>query len=656
MDLFGELTRQAFKQDWIEYLAGVSMGLSAIFILGVITYFRRWKWLWNEWLTALDPKKIGVMYLAVAFLMLVKGLIDATMMRAQQAFAVGDSFGYLGAEHFQQIFSAHGTTMIFFVAMPIVFALMNLIVPLQIGARDVAFPFVNAVSFWLFTAGGSYIMLSLVLGKFSGTGWVAYPPLSGVHYNPGVGVDYWIWCVQIAGVGSLLSGINFFVTIMKLRCPGLTFKKISLFVLCALCTTVLIMFAFPILTATLAMLTVDRYLGMHFFTAGHGGNLMMYVNLIWAWGHPEVYILILPIFGVFSEVVATFSGKRLFGHTSMVLAIVAITFLSFIVWLHHFFTMGAGANVNAFFAVMTMLIAIPTGVKIFNWLFTVYRGRMRFQTPMLWFLGFLLIFSIGGAAGITLSIAPVDFQFHNSLFLVAHFHSVIIGGVVFGFFAAFAYWFPKVTGFKLDEKLGRYAFWAWFSGFLLAFMPLYILGMMGATRRLNHYAAWTGWNPFFVIAAVGIAVIMVGLGLQVLQVVKSIRNRHQLRDTTGDPWNGHELEWATTSPPPVYNFAFIPQVHRRSPYWEVKRDEELSLYEEKEYTDIEVPKNTSIPLYIGISAFVFGFAMVWHIFWLAIVSFVAIITCVMVRMSKKETERTITAEEVRSIEERSQPA
>src|SRR4051812_43060315 len=539
--MLGKLSLDALNNGPIVMGAQITMLLSGLGLAGLLTYKRRWKWLWREWLTSLDPKKIGVMYLIVALLMLLRGAVDATMMRLQQATSVGDSHGFLTSDHFQQIFSAHGTIMIFFVAMGLMFGLINLVVPLQIGARDVAFPFLNSVSFWLFVAGMLLINLSLAVGQFSAAGWLAYPPLSELAYSPGVGVDYWIWALQIAGVGSLLSGVNFLVTILRMRAPGMSIMKMPIFCWSVLCSMVLVIFAFPILTATLAMLALDRTLGMHFFTAGGGGNAMMYVNLIWAWGHPEVYILILPAFGVFSEVVATFSRKRLFGYTSMVWAIWAIVFLSFIVWLHHFFTMGAGANVNAFFGIMTMLIAVPTGVKIFNWLFTMYRGRVRFTTPMLWFLGFVATFTIGGMAGVLMAVPPADFQLHNSLFLVAHFHTMIIGGVVFGYFAGLTYWFPKIFGFRLNERLGRYAFWCWLVGFLLAFVPLYILGFMGATRRLDHYDASLGWQQLFIVAALGVAIIVAGIGFQALQLIVSIKDRAKNRDITGDPWDARTL-------------------------------------------------------------------------------------------------------------------
>lgn len=649
--MFGKLSIDAFKHEASQNSAVFMMTLSGIALIGLIFYLKRWKWLWHEWLTTVDPKRIGIMYIAVALIMFLKGFADALMMRLQQALSVGESHGFISAGHFQEVFSAHGTTMIFFVGMGVFFGLMNLIVPLQIGARDVAYPFLNALGFWLFASGALLTLVSLAIGSFSTAGWLAYPPLSGIEYSPGIGVDYWIWMVQIAGVGSTLSGINFLVTILKMRCPGMTFMKMPIFVWSSLCALVLVIFAFPILTATLVMLTLDRYLDMHFFTAGGGGNPMMYVNLIWAWGHPEVYILILPIFGIFSEVVPTFSEKRLFGYVSMVWALIVITFLSFIVWLHHFFTMGASPNVNAFFAIMTMLIAIPTGVKIFNWLFTKFRGRVHFTSPMLWFFAFVLNFTIAGMTGILLSSPPVDFQVHNSLFLIAHFHGMVIGGMLFGFFSGFTYWFPKFTGFMLDEKLNRYAFWCWMSGFLLAFMPLYMLGFMGATRRLDHYEASTGWHPLFVISGIGTLIILMGASIQFFGLFWSIINRKKHWDHTGgDPWNARTLEWSIPSPPPIYNFAIVPTVDQRDPLWAIKRGQ--APRPERNYEDIHLPKNTAMGLYIGALSLIFGFAMTWHIMWMALASFLGILTCAVIRLSSKDEFDIITAKQVKEMEER----
>lgn len=647
--MFGKLTVDAFlKHDAIEGSVSVGIIVVGIIISSLLFYYNGWRGLWYRWITAVDPKRIGIMYLVVALLMLFKGVTDASMMRAQMALSVGESHGFLTATHFQQVFSAHGTTMIFFVGMGVVFGMLNLIVPLQIGARDVAFPFMNSLSFWLFSIGAILVNLSLMVGNFSAAGWLAYPPLSSLKYSPDVGIDYWIWSVQIAGVGSLLSGINFFVTILKMRCKGMTLMKMPLFTWSALTSMVLVIFAFPILTATLLMLSLDRTIGTHFFTSDGGGNPMLYVNLIWAWGHPEVYILILPIFGIFSEIVATFSKKRLFGYPSMVWALVAITFLSFIVWVHHFFTMGAGPAVNTFFGVMTMLIAIPTGVKVFNWLFTMYRGRVQVRTPMLWFLGFIFVFSTGGMTGVLLSVPPADFQLHNSLFLIAHFHSMVIGGVLFGFFAGYSYWFPKIMGFKLHEKLGVYAFWCWFIGFLIAFMPLYILGLMGATRRLDHTEAGTGWQPLYIVAAFGILFIITGIVLQNVQLIVSILQRRENQDTTGDPWDARTLEWATSSPPALYNFALLPEVTDRDPFWMMKY--ETPFKKEPIYKDIHMPRNTAMGLYIGAFSFVFGFAIIWHIWWMAALGLFGMIVCAIIRLSNNDIEYTIPAEEVRRTE------
>lgn len=638
-----------FEHGFIIGMGQVTLIFGGIAIAALVTYFKKWKWLWKEWLTTLDPKRIGIMYIIVAAIMLLRGIADAAMIRTQQALASGDSSGILTSEHFQQVFSAHGTIMIFFVAMGIIFGLFNLIIPLIIGARDVAFPFLNATSFWLFAAGAVLVNVFLLIGgEFSAAGWLAYPPLSELEFSPGPGVDYWIWALQIAGIGSLLSGINFLVTIFKMRAPGMTLMKMPMFVWACLGALVLIVFAFPILTATLGMLSLDRLMGMHFFTTDGGGNAMLYVNFIWAWGHPEVYILILPAFGIFSEVVATLSRKRLFGYTSMVWAIAAITFLSFIVWVHHFFTMGAGANVNAFFGIMTMIIAVPTGVKVFNWLFTMYRGRVHFDTPMLWFMGFVVTFTIGGVAGVLLSVPAIDFQAHNSLFLVAHFHTMIIGGVAFGAFAGFTYWFPKFTGFRLHEGLGKAAFWCWLIGFLLAFVPLYILGLMGATRRLDHYDASLGWQGLFIVAAVGLATIIAGIGFQILQLVVSFVQRKKLADTTGDPWNGRTLEWATTSPPPFYNFAKIPNASERDAFWAQKQAKKEASVED--YEPIRLPKNSPYAVCIAAGAFFVGFALIWHLWWLAILGLIAVIASVIARSNTKETEYTVSAAKIAKLE------
>jgi len=646
--LLGKLTLDSFKHDPVQTGGVVIMMLVPLAVAGLLFYTKRWKWLWREWLTTTNHKKIGVMYIIVATVMLLRGGIDVIMMRVQQATSVGSSQGFLSANHFQQIFSAHGTIMIFFVAMGFMFGLINLVVPLQIGSRDVAFPFMNASSFWLFTAGMLLVNFSLIVGDFSAAGWLAYPPLSELKFSPTVGVDYWIWSLQIAGIGSLMSGINFLVTIFRMRCPGMTFMKMPMFVWSVMGAMVLVAFAFPILTVTLALLALDRTLGMHFFTAGAGGNAMMYVNLIWAWGHPEVYILVLPAFGVFSEIVPTFSRKRLFGYTSMVWAIWTIVLLSFTVWLHHFFTMGAGADVNAVFGIATMIIAVPTGVKIFNWLFTMYRGRIHFASPMLWFMGFVFLFTMGGVAGVLMAVPAIDFQVHNSLFLVAHFHTMIVSGVLFGYFAGLTYWFPKYFGFKLNERLGKYAAWCWIVGFVLAFAPLYILGLMGATRRLDHYSASLGWQPLFIVAAIGAGIICIGVGLQVLQLLISILTRDWNRDLTGDPWNARTLEWSTALPPPFYNFAVLPVVHERDPFWATKHADKAS--GRPQYRPFYEPRNTSAPIFIGGFALAFGFAFVWHIWWLAAVALIGLVITVINRLGNDDVERLVSVHEIEKTE------
>ena len=491
------------------------------------------------------------------------------------------------------------------------------------------------------------INTSLILGEFARAGWLAYPPLSELVFSPGVGMDYYIWSLQIVGVGTLLSAINFFVTILMMRCPGMTMMRMPVFTWTVFCSMILVIVAFPILTATLGMLSLDRYLGMHFFTSDFGGNPMMYVNLIWAWGHPEVYILVLPAFGIFSEIVSTFSRKRLFGYTTMIYATVAITVLSFLVWLHHFFTMGAGANVNAFFGIMTMIIAIPTGVKIFNWLFTMFRGRITFASPMLWMIGFIITFTFGGMTGVLLALPGIDFQLHNSLFLVAHFHNTIIGGVIFGYFAGVTYWFPKIFGFTLNEKLGKLAFWYWIIGFFVTFVPLYILGLMGMTRRLQHVSD-VQWRPLLIIAGIGAVIIAIGIVIQIAQFIISIKDRRKNLDVTGDPWDGRTLEWSTSSPPPAYNFAVIPTVHGRHPFWDTKYGE--SAIQEVSYMPIHMPKNTPMGFYIAGASFLFGFGIVWHILWLTILSFVGIIVCIIVRSFDTDTEYHIPVEEIMRVE------
>ncbi|NKJ45319.1 cytochrome o ubiquinol oxidase subunit I [Burkholderia sp. SG-MS1] len=648
--MFGKLSLDSIPyHEPIIMVTAAGIAIGGALVLGLITYFGKWRYLWTEWLTSVDHKKLGVMYIVVALIMLFRGFADAIMMRTQLALAY-NSPGVLPPHHYDQIFTAHGVIMIFFMAMAFMVGLMNIIVPLQIGARDVAFPFLNSLSFWMTAISAILINISLVVGEFAQTGWLAYPPLSELQFSPGVGVDYYLWSLQLSGIGTLLTGVNFFVTIVKMRAPGMTFMKMPVFTWTALCTNVLIMAAFPILTVTLALLGLDRYLGMHFFTNDAGGNAMMYLNLIWAWGHPEVYILILPAFGIFSEVVATFAKKPLFGYKTMVWATCAIMVLSFLVWLHHFFTMGSGADVNAFFGIATMVIAIPTGVKVFNWLFTIYKGRLQFTTPILWTLGFMVTFTIGGMTGVMMAIPGADFVLHNSLFLIAHFHNVIIGGVLFGYLAGFNYWFPKAFGFKLNEAWGKASFWFWQIGFWVAFTPLYVLGFMGMTRRLNHYDN-PDWHPWLMFAWVGAVLIAIGIACQVVQLVVSLRDRNlpQNRDVTGDPWDGHTLEWATSSPPASYNFAIIPDVRELDAFAEMKLRKDQP---KPAYRDIHMPSNTSAGLVVAVFSLVLGFAAVWHIWWLAIVGLVGSIATVIVYSWQKNEGFYIPAATVAAIEEK----
>ncbi|CRM00803.1 MULTISPECIES: cytochrome o ubiquinol oxidase subunit I [Pseudomonas] len=647
--MFGKLSWDAVPfHEPIVMITIAMIALGGLALFAGITYFKKWTYLWTEWLTSVDHKKIGVMYIIVAMVMLLRGFADAIMMRTQLAMATEGSPGYLPPEHYDQIFTAHGVIMIIFMAMPFFTGLMNLAVPLQIGARDVAYPFLNSLSFWLLVSGVVLINVSLGVGEFAKTGWVAYPPLSGIQYSPGVGVDYYIWALQLSGLGTTLTGVNFLATVLKMRAPGMKLMDMPIFTWTCTWANVLIVASFPILAATMALLSLDRYLDFHIFTNELGGNPMMYVNLFWAWGHPEVYILILPAFGIFSEVISTFTGKRLFGHHSMVYASGAISVLGFMVWLHHFFTMGSGASVNAFFGLATMLISIPTGVKLFNWLFTIYHGRLRMTSQVLWTLGFMVTFAIGGMTGVLLAIPGADFVLHNSLFVIAHFHNVIIGGAVFGYIAGFSFYFPKAFGFKLHEGWGKAAFWFWISGFFVAFMPLYALGFMGMTRRLN---ATTNpeWVPYLYVAMFGAVMIAVGIACQLIQLYVSVRDRKQNMCESGDPWNGHTLEWSTSSPPPFYNFAVIPTANTIDAFTEAKEDG-TAYQQPKHYEPIHMPSNTATGVVMGALLTVFGFAMIWHIWWLAIVSLVGTIGYFIVHAARDDQGYMVPVETIERIE------
>jgi cytochrome o ubiquinol oxidase subunit I len=645
--MLGKLSWDAIPFDQpIPLIAAALVGVIIIGVLAWVTLKGWLPYLWREWITSVDHKRIGIMYTLLAMVMLLRGFSDAIMMRAQQALAF-QAPGYLPPEHYNQIFSAHGTLMIFFVAMPFVIGLMNFVVPLQLGVRDVAFPTLNSVGFWLTATGALLINISLVVGEFARTGWLPYPPLSELTYSPGVGVDYYLWALEISGVGTLLAGVNLVTTVLKMRAPGMTYMRMPMFCWTTLASNLLIVAAFPILTATLSMLLLDRYLGFHFFTNEAGGNMMMFVNLIWAWGHPEVYILVLPAFGIFSEVIATFSRKPLFGYRSMVAATMVICVLSFTVWLHHFFTMGAGADVNAIFGIASMVIAVPTGVKVYNWLFTMYGGRVVYSPPILWSLGFMVTFVIGGVTGVLLAVPPADFVLHNSLFLVAHFHNVIIGGVLFGAFAGYNYWFPKAFGFRLHDGLGKAAFWCWLVGFYVAFMPLYLLGLMGMTRRMQHYDV-AAWRPWLLIAAVGAVIILGGIVLQIAQLAVSIRQREALRDVSGDPWDGRSLEWATASPPPSFNFAVLPRVEGEDAYWTMKQRARRAgkLGDEPHYAPIEMPRNSPTGFICAFFATFMGFALIWHIWWLVALAALGAYATFVVFAWRDRDEYTIPADTV----------
>ena len=647
--IFGRLSLEALPLHEPILIGTFAMvALGGLVVLALMTKFRLWGPFWRDWVTSIDHKKIGIMYIVLGLVMLLRGFADALMMRAQQAIAFGDQLGFLPPHHYDQVFTAHGVIMIFFVAMPLITGFMNYVVPLQIGARDVAFPFLNNFSFWMTTGGAVLCMASLFVGEFARTGWLAYPPLSGLLASPGVGVDYYIWSLQVAGVGTTLSGINLIATIIKMRAPGMTMMKMPVFTWTSLCSNILIVASFPILTAALALLSLDRYAGTNFFTTDLGGNAMMYINLIWIWGHPEVYILVLPAFGIFSEVVSTFSQKKLFGYASMVYATVVITILSYLVWLHHFFTMGSGASVNSFFGITTMIISIPTGAKSFNWLFTMYRGRIKFEVPMYWTVGFMVTFVIGGMTGVLLAVPPADFVLHNSLFLIAHFHNVIIGGVLFGLLAGISFWFPKAFGYKLDPFWGKCSFWFWQIGFFVAFTPLYVLGLMGVTRRMSHFDD-PSFQIWFQIAAFGALLIAAGIGSFLIQLVVSYFKRDQLRDVDGDPWQGRTLEWSTSSPPPQYNFAFTPVVHDHDAWHDMKtRGHQRPVGGFKE---IHMPKNTGAGVILAGLSTLFGFALIWHMWLVAGVAFAVTVIAAIVHTFNYKRDYYIPADEVQRTED-----
>ncbi|AUW94914.1 cytochrome c oxidase subunit I [Sulfobacillus sp. hq2] len=631
----------------MELSADVLIILTSAAIIYYLTRWHRWKYLWREWLTTVDHKKIGIMYLIAAVTMLFRGGVDALLLRAQ--LAVPNNH-FLGPLHYDEIFTTHGTIMIFFMAMPLIFAMFNIAIPLMIGARDVAFPRLNAISFWLFAFAGFLFNISFVIGGSPNAGWTSYPPLTELAFNPGVGQNYYLMALIVTGIGTTATGINFLVTILRMRAPGMTLMRMPMFAWTTLVTSVLILFAFPPLTVAMVLTLFDRLFGTAFFTIGRGGMPMMYVNLFWLFGHPEVYILVLPSFGIFSEVVATFSRKKLFGYSTMVYSVLAITFLSYGTWVHHFFTMGAGAAVNVFFGLSTILIAIPTGIKIFNWIFTMWNGRIKMTVAMMWALAFIPTFVVGGATGVMLGAVPADYQFHNSYFLIAHFHNVIIGGTVFGLLSGVYYWWPKMTGRLLNERQGKWAFWLFFLGFWVTFMPQYALGFMGMTRRMYTYSHGFGWSSLNLMSTIGAFVMGAGFVVMVYNFVWS--QIHGEIDVTGDPWDGRTLEWSTPSPAPEYNFARIPVVTDRDAWWAIKQDHKSNVIQIKpqEIQDIELPKSSAIPFLMGLSFFVFSVGMVFSWWWIAVVGFLGFVVCMLVGTFDYDDHKEVPRQVIQNTE------
>jgi cytochrome o ubiquinol oxidase subunit 1 len=657
--LLGRLDWQslAFVRAWQDPSLSeiIGAGAAAMVVTGavavvvLITLLGKWRYLWREWFTSLDHKKIGIMYVVLAFVMLARALAEAVLMRVQQATAI-NAPGVVDPEHFAQLFSTHGSIMIFFMAMPFLTGVINYVLPLQIGARDVSFPLLNSISLWLTGGAAGLMMASLVIGRFSTGGWSGYPPYTELAFSPGVGPDYWIWAVTLGSIGSTLTGLNFATTIYKKRCPGMTVMRMPLFVWTSLCTSILMIFSMPALTVATGLLALDRYLGFHFFTNDLGGNMMNYANLFWLFGHPEVYVLILPAFGIYSEVVSTFSSKELYGYTSLAIATIAIAVLSFTVWVHHFFTMGQSANINAVFGIATMAIGIPTGVKIYNWIWTMFRGEVRFTVPMLYSLAFMMTFVLGGLTGIILAFPPLDYLVHNTLFLVAHFHNMLIPGLLYGLLAGYHYWFPKAFGFRLDERWGRVSFGCWVAGFYLAFMPLYVLGAAGMTRRA-HEVLEPAFRPWLYVAGFGAIVLLAALAALFVQLWVSVRKREENRVPAGDPWDGRGLEWSVSAPPPEYNFAVIPHVAGRDPFFDGKRNED-HYAAPPHYRAIEMPKNSAVGPMLGIVGAAIAFAMVWHLWWLAVPGAIVTVATVIARSFVRDVHHSIPAEEVARIETR----
>jgi cytochrome aa3-600 menaquinol oxidase subunit I len=625
------------------YASMVAIGLTVIAIIAGLTYFKKWGYLWREWLTTVDHKRIGIMYLISALLMLFRGGADAIIMRAQLAIPENKM---LDAQHYNEIFTTHGTVMIIFMAMPFIMAFMNYIVPLQIGARDVAFPRLNALSFWLFFMGAMLLNISFVIGGSPDAGWTSYFPLASNEFSESVGTNYYMFALQISGMGTLMTGINMITTILKMRAPGMTLMKMPMFTWSSLVANIIIVFAFPVLTVALIMGTMDRLFATNFFTTTNGGMDMLWANFFWVWGHPEVYILVLPAFGIYSEIISTFSGRNLYGYKSMVGSMVIISLLSFLVWTHHFFTMGQGALTNSIFSITTMAIAVPTGVKIFNWLFTLWKGKIVITTPMLYSLLFIPIFTIGGVTGVMLGMSAADYQYHNTMFLVAHFHMVIIPGVVFAMIAGLHYYWPKMFGFILNEKLGKWTAWIISMSTLLAFMPMFFSGLDGQARRMYTYSETTGFGIWNMLSFIG----AIGLGIGFILIVYNVyySTRYASRDISSDPWDARSLEWATHSPVPEYNFAIVPNVKSVDALWDAKYDNHI-LFPGK-YEKIHMPNNSGIPFILGCIFFAWGFSFVFGMWIPAIITTIGIFVCMGHRSLEKDYGHYISVKEIEETE------
>jgi len=559
-----------------------------------------------DYLTTVDHKKIAILYFLAGGLFFLIGGIEAVLIRIQLMKPMND---FVSAETFNQLLTMHGTTMIFLAAMPILFGFMNAIVPLQIGARDVAFPFVNSLGFWTFFFGGLLVNVGWLVGDAPNGGWTAYAPLAGMEFNSGHGMDFYALGLQIAGIGTLVGGINFLVTIINMRTPGMTFMRMPLFTWTVFITSALILFAFPALAVGLVELSFDRLFQGNFFETANGGNSVLWEHIFWIFGHPEVYILILPAFGIISEVISTFARKRLFGYSSMVFATVLIGFLGFMVWAHHMFAVGLGPVANALFSIATMLIAVPTGIKIFNWIFTMWGGQIRFTVANLFAIGFVPTFTMGGVTGVMLASAPADYQYHDSYFVVAHFHYVIVGGIVLGIFSGLHYWWPKMFGRKLSEGLGQVTFWTFYIGFHMTFFIQHFLGLLGMPRRIYTYLDEPGFGSMNLVSSIGAFLMGVGTIVFLINiVVTSLKPK----TATNDPWeDGRTLEWTIPSPAPEYNFKQLPLVRGLDAFWKEKMAGNKEMTPAEPIGSIHMPSPSILPFFMSVGLFIGGLGLMY---------------------------------------------